>query len=112
MAALRTLVMYLLCLMVGYHGYANAAVTCSMLDVGHHSQTEACAEMGDAQASDGDECCCASTAHCCAKFMVPFAPLPAVTDLASPAPELQDWTKPITSFSSHTPAVPDPPPRP
>ena len=111
MAALRTLVMYLLCLMVGYHGYANAAVTCSMLNVGHHSQTEACAEMGDAQASDSDECCCLTKPQCCAKFVVPFAPLPAAAEVASPVPILQDWAKPTAAFSSHTPAVPDPPPR-
>ena len=111
MAALRTLVMYLLCLMVGYHGYANAAVTCSMLDVGHHSQTEACVEMGDTQAPDGDECCCLAKPQCCAKFVVPFAPLPAAAEVASPVPILQDWAKPTAAFSSHTPAVPDPPPR-
>lgn len=110
MAALRTLVMYLLCLMVGYHGYANAVVTCQIHDAGH-AQTEACAEMGDAQSSDGDECCCASKPQCCAHFAVPFAALPVDAALAPLAPIPHDWAKPNAAFSSYAPAVPDPPPR-
>ena len=122
MAALRKFALGLLCLMVGYHGYATASVTCHMLKDRMHATTDDCPEMSDGSsasneytagddAAGGDGRCCGSKLQCCAKFIVPFAPLPAVPHFEAPTAPPQDWGTLGTSFSSYIPPVLDPPPR-
>ncbi|WP_460836212.1 hypothetical protein [Massilia agri] len=117
-AIFRKIAWCLLCLMVGYHGYATAAVTCHNLKaelqvVQFDSQAEKddCPDMRSGTAESSDGSCCKSKSLCYSNFVVPYAPIPSFAPLSAPSSSPERSHSLPTDFSSFIPPVVDPPPR-
>lgn len=88
LAALRKTACSFLCLLVGCHGYATAAVTChsaraELQVVRSDSQAEKddCSDMRSGMSESGGGSCCKSNSLCCPYLLVPYAPPPLMGKL-------------------------------
>ncbi|MGI4843667.1 MAG: hypothetical protein ACRYF7_10150 [Janthinobacterium lividum] len=121
-AAFRKIAWCLLSLLVGYHGYATAAVTCHNLKVeiqlvnaDSQAEKDDCPDMRADMRSDMAEgtegSCCKSKSLCCSSFVVPYAPVPSFLPLSAPSTSPERSHSLQADFSSFIPPVLDPPPR-
>lgn len=110
-ALLRKIVWCTFCLMIAYHGYATAAVTCHTMTVEIGAGTDDCAEMAGKAAENEDGSCCHGGRLCCSDAAVAYAPVPVLPLLITPSIPPEHWLSPRAEFSSHIPAVLHPPPR-
>lgn len=117
-AALRKIACSLLCLLVGYHGYATAAVTChnlkaelQVVKADARAEKDDCPDMRAGMSESSGGSCCKSKSLCCSHFAVPYAPIPSFVTLSAPSSSPERSYSVQADFSSFIPPVLDPPPR-
>lgn len=117
-AAFRKIAWCLLCLLVGYHGYATAAVTChnlkaelQVVKTDARAHKDDCPQMRSGVPESSDGSCYKSKSLCCSHFNLPYAPIPSSTPLGAPSTSSERSHSFQAAFSNFIPPVLDPPPR-